>query len=73
MKAGYLLVSGFLAVAGAAPTNNPASSVVHEKRGAHSDIHWTKREAVDPKKRVPVRIALKQRNLEKGEQYLLEV
>lgn len=71
MKSTFALLSCLLAEAAlAAPS--VASSVVHEKRNAGNE-RWIKREALHPESRVPVRIAMKQRNLDKGMEYLLDV
>ncbi|QUC20437.1 uncharacterized protein UV8b_04678 [Ustilaginoidea virens] len=52
----------------------PSSShVVHEKRGLHTAPAWEKREPVDGATVVPVRIALKQTNLDKGMDLILDV
>ena len=44
----------------------------HEKRNT-LDPKWSKRDALSADTRMPVRIALKQQNLDKGMDYLLEV
>ncbi|KAK5995211.1 Tripeptidyl-peptidase sed1 [Cladobotryum mycophilum] len=69
MKISLILLNGLLAGAIAVPTS---SGVVHEKRDT-SNGQWIKREALDASTKVPVRIALKQKNLDKGFDYLLEV
>lgn len=68
MKISLIVLNGLLAGAIAVPT----SQVVHEKRDTNN-ARWIKREAVDPNTKVPVRIALKQSNLDKGMDYLLDV
>lgn len=69
MKFSLIALNGLATVALAATTS---SRTVHEKRGV--DGHrWTKRDALDADHVIPVRIALKQRNLENGMDYLLKV
>jgi tripeptidyl-peptidase-1 len=69
MKISLVVLNSLLAGAIAAPTG---SQVIHEKRDT-SNPRWIKREAVSPTTKVPVRIALKQNNLDKGMDYLLDV
>lgn len=69
MKLSLVVLNSLLAGAIAAPTG---SQVIHEKRDTNSP-RWIKRAAVDPSTKVPVRIALKQSNLDKGMDYLLDV
>lgn len=69
MKISLILLNGLCAGAIAVPTG---SNTIHEKRDVSSG-RWTKREAPDANAKVPVRIALKQKNLDKGMDYLLEV
>ncbi|QUC21684.1 uncharacterized protein UV8b_05927 [Ustilaginoidea virens] len=64
-----LVLNGLFAAAVAAPAG--PSNIVHEKR--HVSPRWIKREAADAQARIPVRIALKQRNLSRGMDYLVEV
>ncbi|KYK60569.1 alkaline serine protease AorO [Drechmeria coniospora] len=68
MKGSLILFSSLLtgAMAMAVP-----GYVVHEKRGNHP--RWVKGKPLDGHTKIPVRIALKQRNLDKGMDYLLEV
>lgn len=69
MKASVLLlVSAALVSAATIPTGY---HVLHEKR--HTNPRWVRREAVDGDSVFPVRIALKQRNLHKGMDYLMAV
>ncbi|PQE33518.1 hypothetical protein CJF32_00003388 [Rutstroemia sp. NJR-2017a WRK4] len=52
---------------------SPSSSLVlHEKRHA-SNNGWIKRDRIDSAVRLPVRIGLSQRNLEKGHEFLMDV
>lgn len=69
MKISLVVLNGLLAGAIALPTG---SQVIHEKRDTNNP-RWIKREALSPSTKVPVRIALKQNNLDKGMDYLLDV
>ncbi|OTA00191.1 tripeptide peptidase [Trichoderma parareesei] len=69
MKIGLIVLNSLLAGAIAVPAG---LQIVHEKRDT-SNARWTKREALNPNTKVPVRIALKQNNLDKGMDYLLDV
>lgn len=69
MKISLIVLNSLLAGAIAVPTG---SQVVHERRDTNN-ARWIKRDAVDPNTKVPVRIALKQNNLDKGMDYLLDV
>jgi tripeptidyl-peptidase-1 len=59
-----------LSVVTALPT--PASHVVHEERDT-SEKTWVKRDRLSPRTILPVRIGLAQNNLEKAQEYLLDV
>lgn len=72
MKLNYLLLSGLVAAASAAPRAQ-TSHVVHEKRNLAAKTGFVKRDALASGTRIPVRIALKQRNLDKGMDYLMAV
>ncbi|UNI14693.1 Tripeptidyl-peptidase I [Purpureocillium takamizusanense] len=71
-----LLLGGLVAGGLSAPavSHGGGAHVLHQKRSdeTHHDV-WVKREPADPATRVPVRIALKQRNLERGMDLVLEV
>ncbi len=69
MKADLILLSSIVAGALGAPLTG--DHVVHEKRSS-SAVKFTKR-AVDADLKIPVRIALKQKNLDKGDQLLADV
>lgn len=71
MKTASTLLVAYLAVASAVPL--ATNHVVHEKRDTGLQSRWIKRDAVPGATRLPVRIALKQRNLDKGMDLLLEV
>jgi hypothetical protein len=72
----YSLIGAVLGVfavqALALPSYPYISHVVHEKRGALQS-RWARGNPVDPDHVLPVRIGLKQRNLARGMDYLLEV
>lgn len=74
MKLTSTLFASLVAVASAAPrpvtNSNP---IVHEKRDLGTNARWVKRDVLHASTRLPMRIALKQRNLDKGMDYLLEV
>lgn len=57
-------------IASAVPA--PNTHVLHEKRHAPDSL-WSKAARVDGKTYLPMRIALTQTNLEKGDDFLLEV
>jgi len=64
------LLTAFLASCSASPLSSP--HVVHEKR--NSIPHgWAKRNKLDRRAILPMRIALTQENLHKGEEWLMEV
>jgi tripeptidyl-peptidase-1 len=66
-----LLVSTLAASVIAAPAS---SYSVHEKRNSHTTSKWVKRdEQLDRRSIVPVNIALTQRNLENGHNFLMDV
>ena len=67
MKFTPLLVSYLLAGANAASV--PA---LHEKRHTLS-AKWQKGDRLDPNQEIEVRVALKQQNLDKGMEYLIDV
>lgn len=61
------------AVCVAAPaTDGRPSMVVHEKRDG-SPYHWQKQSRAYGEEILPVRIGLRQQNLDNAEQYLLDV
>ena len=62
------LVAGGLA----APTARAGSYVVHESRRDFPKT-WVKRSTISPNVKVPVRVGLTQRNLDKGYDLLMEV
>ncbi len=66
-----LLVSTLAGSFIAAPTS---SYSVHEKRNSHTTSKWVKRDdQLDRRSIVPVNIALTQRNLENGHNFLMDV
>lgn len=50
----------------------PMSHVVHEKRDFKSS-KWVKREKLAPNAVLPMRIGLKQRNLDRAHEFLMDV
>jgi tripeptidyl-peptidase-1 len=65
------LVSAFVASVIAAPAS---SYTIHERRNAQSASKWAKRdEPLDRRAIVPVKIALTQRNLDNGHDWLMDV
>jgi tripeptidyl-peptidase I len=50
----------------------PATHVVHEKRHA-PPRKWAKRDRISSEAILPMRIGLKQRNLEQGHSFLMDV
>ncbi|UNI15307.1 Tripeptidyl-peptidase I [Purpureocillium takamizusanense] len=73
MMRNLVLLSALSACVLSAPASY-GPHVLHQKRSEewHYDA-WVKREAADPTTKVPVSIALKQRNLERGMDLLMEV
>ena len=67
----YFLFCTILAIAFAAPTEHVSSSVLHEKRHVRSALRRGAR--VDGSSITSFRIALKQRNLEHADDYLMSV
>lgn len=51
----------------------PASHVIHERHAPHWSSQWTKREKVAPETMLPMRIGLKQPNLDAGHDLLMEM
>lgn len=63
-------LAGVLAVGSALPTTVP--HLVHEKRLANTQ--WTARDVkLNPRTTLPVRVGLKQRNLDRGHDFLMDV
>ena len=67
------LLASLLASAAAAPNPSPESHVLHEKRHGYDSSRWQKRDRVAADAVLPVRIGLKQRNLHKGYDLLMDV
>lgn len=68
------VVSTILATAAAVSV--PESHVVHERRGSpgHTlDSRWVKRDRLEKHKVLHMKIGLKQQNLDKGPEWLLDV
>ncbi|KAH7321462.1 putative protease S8 tripeptidyl peptidase I, partial [Rhexocercosporidium sp. MPI-PUGE-AT-0058] len=51
----------------------PKSHVLHEKRDAASSHQWVRREQIPASAILPMRVGLKQQNLENGHGYLMDV
>jgi len=60
------------ALCSAAPPSSGRRHMLHEKRDGEPHI-WTKRERANPDHVLPIRIGLRQRNLENAESYIYEV
>lgn len=45
----------------------------HHSRGSPADFDWYRHDRVSPETNIPIRIALRQRNIEHGMAYLLNV
>jgi tripeptidyl-peptidase-1 len=72
MKLNSLVVNGLAVGALAAPANTD-NHIIHERRDVSPHSQWTKGAALDINAMIPVRIALKQRNLENGMDYIMKV
>ncbi|MCJ1311870.1 hypothetical protein MMC25_005543 [Agyrium rufum] len=70
MRFSALFTLGLAAVATAVPSGAP--HVVHEKRHKTSSL-WTRGSRAQPAERMSMRIGLKQRNLERGHDLLMDV
>lgn len=73
MRFSPLLLGAVLPVALAAPAGHDSSGyTVHERRNALPSL-WTEGKRLDPKTSLPMRIGLKQRNLDYGHDLLTEL
>lgn len=73
MKFSALLLGAAIPVALAAPTvNDYPRYTLHERRDA-LPTPWTEGKRLDPKASLPMRIGLKQRNLDHGHNLLMEL
>ncbi|KAG5944150.1 hypothetical protein E4U53_006926 [Claviceps sorghi] len=70
MKNALVLLAGLAAAGFAMPSD---SHVLHEKRDLDAPTRWTKRQAANRAHNIPVRIALKQDNLDKSMDLIMEV
>lgn len=52
---------------------SPTTHITHERRDIHSHRHWEKRNRLEPRDIIPVRIGVSQRNLDRGYDLLLDV
>lgn len=68
----FEIIAPFAVIATAAAAPSSVRHVVHERREAQLQT-WEKRSPVDPSKKLPMRIGLKQRNLDKGHDLLMGV
>ncbi|GAB7355963.1 hypothetical protein MBLNU459_g6595t1 [Dothideomycetes sp. NU459] len=67
-----IVLTGLVALAAAGPI--PESHVVHERRGiSHASSRWVKRDRVQKDAILPIRVGLKQNNLQKGHEWLMDV
>ncbi|CZT06100.1 related to serine protease [Rhynchosporium graminicola] len=66
-----VLAIGFAAIAQSVAV--PKSHVLHEKRDSTNYHQWVRRGKISPSAILPVRIGLKQQNLENGHDYLLDI
>ncbi|KAI2464825.1 subtilisin-like protein [Annulohypoxylon bovei var. microspora] len=67
---------GILAVGAAAVSSHPASTdrpVAHERRSAHHEVYWNKLERTPSSDVFEMRISLKQQNLDRGYDLLIDV
>lgn len=71
MKVQAWSILGLALVAAAVPA--PTSHVVHEKRTWTPSAKWVNVGRVEPTHDVVVRIGLKQQNLDRGHEYLMDV
>lgn len=67
----FVLTAALAALAAAAPAV-PATHVLHEKRDL-SSTKWAKRSLLDRSIKMPMRIGMVQRNLDIGDELLMEV
>lgn len=72
MKLTTLYLLSLAASATAAPSTQ-IRHVVHESRKTNEKGNFVKRDAMPANDRIQVRVALKQRNLENGMNYLMDV
>jgi tripeptidyl-peptidase-1 len=68
----FTLIALATLVASVAAIPHPSTHVVHEKRDA-TPKQWVKRAKLDSRAKLPMRVGLQQRNLEKGHDLLMEV
>lgn len=72
MRFSPLLLGAVLPVALAAPAGHDSGYTLHERRNALPSP-WTEGKRLDPKTSLPMRIGLKQRNLDYGHDLLAEL
>jgi tripeptidyl-peptidase I len=64
--------AALLSACAAAPSARNLNHVLHEKRGAEPH-QWTRRDRAAAHENMPIRIGLRQRNLEHAERFILDV
>jgi tripeptidyl-peptidase-1 len=72
MRFSILALSAFVAGAVAAPAANTKRHVIHEKRNG-VPANWRRNAKLHPDSKLPMRIALTQSNLEKADEFLMDV
>jgi len=72
MHFSLLAVCGVLTGAISAPTSNSMRNVVHERR-QHLPAHWKRNAKLHGDSYLPMRIALTQSNLDKADEFLMDV
>jgi tripeptidyl-peptidase-1 len=72
MHFSLLTVCGLLTAAIAAPTTNSRRRAVHERR-ERLPAHWKRNAKLDGDSHLPLRIALTQSNLDKADEFLMDV
>lgn len=70
MRNALFLLAGLVATGLAISSD---SHVLHEKRDLDGPTNWIKREPAHAEANIPVKIALKQENLDKGMDLIMEV
>ena len=68
----FLVVATFISLCSAAPASGTTNHVLHEKRDGLPH-QWAKRDRAAGHHMMPIRIALRQRNLEHTDNYIYDV
>ena len=66
------LLTWLLCTPGAFATTPPTTHTLHEKREGPADA-WTKQSRAQQDVILPIRVALKQQNLDNGDRFLLDI